>query len=132
MASARIEDQKYWWYFYDEFNLTMRLSFRSGVSVSKIAGRCKSEAPNRGWQGYLSGPPVAALPEMLTKHVATRATTTTRSGCVRRGLGMPFSRRGRVSAAEDNRRLPKITEDPAYSSWTLMGSPQSRSASSSS
>ena len=31
--------------------------------------------------------PVAAFPEMLTKAVTTRATTTTRAGCVQRGMG---------------------------------------------
>jgi len=41
---------------------------------------------------------------MLTKPVATRATTATCSGCFRRGLGRktPFSRRGNVPAAEDD------------------------------
>jgi len=31
--------------------------------------------------------PIAAFPEMLTKSVITRATTTTRAGCVQRGMG---------------------------------------------
>ena len=47
---------------------------------------------------------VAAFLEMLTKAVTTRATTATRAGCVRRGMGQttPFSGRGSRNAAEDD------------------------------
>jgi len=43
---------------------------------------------------------------MLTKPVATRATAATRAGCVQRGLHRKtsFSRRGSISAAEDDQR----------------------------
>jgi len=49
--------------------------------------------------------PVAAFLEMVTKSVNSRATATTRTGCVRHGVGhqTPFSRRGSRNAAEDLR-----------------------------
>ena len=46
--------------------------------------------------------PVKTLLEMLTK-------PATRTGCVHRGLGTPFSRRGSVPAAEDE-RTPSILQ----------------------
>jgi len=60
------------------------------------------------------------LPEMSTKSVIMRATTATRAGCVQRGL----DRETQGAAAS----LLKFTHDPAYSSWTPMGSLQTRSA----
>ena len=42
--------------------------------------------------------------EMPAKRVTTSANTATRAGFVWRGLGTPFSRRGSVPAAEDDRR----------------------------
>ena len=49
--------------------------------------------------------PVAAILEMLTKSVNSRATTATRTGCVRHGVGhqTPFSGRGSRNATEDLR-----------------------------
>jgi len=46
---------------------------------------------------------------MLTKLVATRATASTRAGCVRRGLGTPFSWHSSVPTAEDDQR-PSILQ----------------------
>ena len=55
--------------------------------------------------------PVAAFLEMLTTSVTTRATTSTRAGCVQRGMGQttPFSGRGSRNAAEDDPR-PNIIQ----------------------
>jgi len=49
--------------------------------------------------------PVAAFLKMLTKSVNLRATTATRTGCVRHGAGhqTPFSGHGSRNAAEDLR-----------------------------
>jgi len=51
------------------------------------------------------GPPVRHSLLMSTKPVNTRATTATRAGCVRHGVGhkTPFSGRGSRNAAEDLR-----------------------------
>jgi len=51
--------------------------------------------------------PVGYLLQLSTKPVTTRATTATRTGCVRRGLGddMSFSVRGSRNAADDDPRL---------------------------
>ena len=50
--------------------------------------------------------PIEAFIEMLTKSVASRATTATRAGCVQRGMGRntPFSMRGSRNPAEDDPR----------------------------
>jgi len=55
------------------------------------------------------GPLCYGILATSTKPVTTSATTATRAGCVRRGLGTPFSRRGSVPAAEGDRR-PSILQ----------------------
>jgi len=51
------------------------------------------------------GPPVRHSLQMSTKPVTVRATTATRTACVRHGVGhkTPFSGRGSRNAAEDQR-----------------------------
>jgi len=55
---------------------------------------------------------VAAFIEMLSKTVASKATTATRAGCVQRGLGgnTPFSRRCSRAAAGDDDPRPSILQ----------------------
>jgi len=50
--------------------------------------------------------PARHLLQMSTKHVTTRATTASRAGCVRHGMGhvTPFSWRRSRNAAEDEPR----------------------------
>ena len=55
-----------------------------------------------GWQVPSRSPPIATFLQMPTKPIATSATTATHAGCVRRGP--PFSRRGSVLGADDDRR----------------------------
>jgi len=56
------------------------------------------------------GLPVAAFIEMLTKSVVSRATTTTRAGCLQRGLGRERhdARCGNKNDAEVDPRLTKL------------------------
>jgi len=49
---------------------------------------------------------------MLTKPVDTRATTASRAGCLRRGLGRKTPFQGAATAS----LVPRIAEDPAYCS----------------
>ena len=61
--------------------------------------------------------------KMTTKPVNTRAATATRAGCVWHGVGHKTFFPGATAEM-----LPK-THDPAYSSWALRGSLQTRSPS---
>jgi len=82
------------------------VTFQDGVSVSSNKrplgeeDRCLHVAH-----------PVAAFLEILTKSVTTRATTSTRAGCVQRRMGKTtlFSGRGSRNAAEDDPR-PNILQ----------------------
>ena len=57
------------------------------------------------------GPPIRHSLQMSTKSVNTRASTATRTGCVRHGVGhkTPFSGRGSKNDAEDDAR-PNILQ----------------------
>jgi len=58
---------------------------------------------------YSRGRSCYGILEMPTEPVTTRATIATRAGCVRRGLGRPFSRSCSVPAAEGDQR-PSILQ----------------------
>ena len=67
-----------------------------------------------------SGPCCCGVPEMPTKHVATRATAA-RAACVRIRLGQstPFSMRGSVPAAEDDHRGAHHKQDQRHRASSL-------------
>ena len=72
-----------------------KLRFKDDSFLIEL-GEC--QVPSRG-------PPVRHCLKMLTKPVNMKATTATRTGCVRHGVGhkTPFSGRGSRNAAEDPR-----------------------------
>ena len=62
--------------------------------------------PLGGWQVPSRGPPVRHSLQMSTKPVTTRATTATRAGCVRHGVG--HNRAGWVQGRIQLMRGPRL------------------------